>query len=130
MAYEEDEPEPEKRTFFFNGSDMSKVPCFRDTLMYAIGSAMTVGVTYNLATSRSPYKLAFGTFSAVYFGYFIACRYNHRMEQHSIQGIKSAILKKHTMEGTEKEAMTDDEWLASLSKKKTNVRNFRSDAES
>ena len=37
---------------FFLGTDVSKVPCFRDSFFYSILSGMVVGVSYNLLTSR------------------------------------------------------------------------------
>ena len=52
MAYAEDEPEEERRGWNFFGTDLSKIPCFRDSFFYSIGSGMVVGVAYNLATSR------------------------------------------------------------------------------
>jgi len=85
MAYEEDEQldqvETQRRGWMFRGTDLSKVPCFRDSFMYSIGSGMVVGIAYNLLTSKRPYNLAFGTYTVVLFGYWGVCRYNHRMNE-------------------------------------------------
>ena len=77
-GYAEDEEEPERRGFMFFGTDVSKIPCFKHSFMYAIGSGMLTGVAYNLAFSRTPYKLAFGVYTSVLFGYWFVCRYDYR----------------------------------------------------
>ena len=74
----EDEEEPERRGLNFFGTDVSKIPCFKHSFMYAIGSGMLSGVAYNLAFSKSPYKLAFGVYTSVLFGYWFVCRYDYR----------------------------------------------------
>ena len=60
------------QTFFFLGRNLAAIPCFRDTFMYSIGSGCAVGIVYNLATSKAPWKLAFGTYAAVTFLYWYA----------------------------------------------------------
>ena len=77
-GYVEDEEEPERRGLNFFGTDVSKIPCFKHSFMYAIGSGMLSGVVYNLAFSKSPYKLAFGVYTSVLFGYWFVCRYDYR----------------------------------------------------
>ena len=77
-GYAEDEEEPERRGLMFFGTDVSKIPCFKHSFMYAIGSGMLTGVAYNLAFSRTPYKLAFGVYTSVLFGYWFVCRYDYR----------------------------------------------------
>ena len=77
-GYVEEEEEPERRGLNFFGTDVSKIPCFKHSFMYAIGSGMLTGVAYNLAFSKSPYKLAFGVYTSVLFGYWFVCRYDYR----------------------------------------------------
>lgn len=64
-------------SFTVRGTDMLKVPCFKSTMMYSIGSGMLTGIAYNLGTSRPPGKIAFGTYAVVYFGSWIYCRLNY-----------------------------------------------------
>ena len=123
MAYAEDEPEEERKGFMFNGHDLSKVPCFKNSFMYGIGSGTLVGVVYNLALSRNPFKLAFATYGVVTFGYFFVCRYNYRMSEAELKKIRHAMRQRPFIEGTEK----DQEWAAEAINKKTEVRNFRTD---
>ena len=125
MAYAEDEPDPDERKgFMFNGHDLSKVPCFKNSFMYGIGSGTLVGVAYNLALSRNPFKLAFCTYGLVTFGYFGVCRWNYRKSEQEMKKIRHAMKNHAFMEGTEK----DEQWAADALNKRTEERNFRSDA--
>jgi len=132
MAYAEDEPDEEKKGFMFNGQEMSKVPCFKDSWMYGIGTGMVVGVTYNLALSRNPFKIAFWSYAAVTFGYFGVCRYNYRQREAEMKKIRHAMKQMPFLEGTDKDQrMADEKWAEDAYKKKqTEIRNFRSDVTS
>lgn len=124
---EDDNEEPKRRGFMFMGRDVSKAPCFKHSFMYAIGSGMLVGVAYNLALSKNPMKLAFGTYAAVLFGYYGVCRYDYRMREAEMKKIRHAMKDVAYLEGTE----DAEKWAAEAHiKKKTDIRNFRSDAES
>lgn len=122
---EDDNEEPERRGFMFRGSDLSKAPCFKHSFMYSIGAGMTVGVAYNLALSRNPYKIAFATYTAVLFGYYGVCRYNYRMREAEMKKLKHVMRDVTYLEGTEDEK----KWAEEAHMKKTEVRNFRSDAQ-
>ena len=78
QGYAEDEEEPQRRGLNFLGTDVSKIPCFKHSFMYAIGSGMVTGVAYNLAFSKNPFKLACGVYTSVLFGYWFVCRYDYR----------------------------------------------------
>ena len=127
MAYAEDEPDDEpRRGFMFNGTDLSKVPCFKNSFMYGIGSGTMVGVFYNLAFSRNPFKLAFATYACVTFGYFGVCRYQYRQSEAEMKKIRHAMQARTYLEGTEEA----EKWAENaVVDKKTEVRNFRSDIE-
>ena len=132
MAYAEDEPDEERKGFMFNGHDLSKVPCFKDSWMYGIGTGMVVGVAYNLLLSRNPFKIAFWTYGAVTFGYFGVCRYNFRQREAEMKKIRHAMRTMPYFEGTEKDKrMEEEKWAVDAYRnKQTEVRNFRSDANS
>ena len=124
---EDNDEEPQRRGFNFFGTDVSKIPCFKHSFMYAIGSGTAAGVIYNLALSRNPMKLAFGTYTVVLFGYYAVCRYDYRMREAEMKKIKHVMKDVAYLEGTEtmKEA---EKWAAEAHlKKKTEIRNFRSD---
>jgi len=104
MAYTEDEPEDDSRKkLMFFGTNLAKIPCFRESFMAGIGSGLIVGLVYNLALSRNPFRLAFGTYGLVTFGYFFQCRYAYRMEEHEMKKIRHAMAQRQFIEGTEKE---------------------------
>ncbi len=44
------------QSLMFNGTDLSKTPCFKETMMATIGSSTLVAVAYNFATSKNPVK--------------------------------------------------------------------------
>ena len=50
------------------GTDVSKIPCFKQSFMLGIGGGAGAGIVYNLATSKNPFKLSYVVFSAVLFG--------------------------------------------------------------
>lgn len=87
----------------FFGTNLAKIPCFRESFMAGIGSGLIVGLVYNLALSRNPFRLAFGTYGLVTFGYFIQCRYTYRMEEHQMKQIRYAMAKRQFIEGTAEE---------------------------
>ena len=86
---------------------------------------MNLGVAYNLAFSKQPFKIAFGTYTAVLFGYYGICRYNYRMREAEMKKLKHAMQHYAAVEGTE----DADKWAAEALNKKTEVRNFRSDSQ-
>jgi len=102
MAYEEDEPVEDRNKLMFFGTNLAEIPCFRNSLMYGIGAGTVVGVTYNLALSRNPAKIAFATYGLVTFGYFIQCRYEYRKHEMEMKKIRFAMKQRTYMEGTEK----------------------------
>ena len=72
-----------KYRFMIRGTDMTKVPCFKSSMMYSIGSGMVVGLAYNLSTSRPPGKLAFGTYAVVLWASWFYCRFDLRKRKFS-----------------------------------------------
>ena len=66
--------------------DMSKVPCAKSTWMNAFGSGLTVGLAYNLATSKSPQNVVLGTMATVLFTSWTYCRYNYRKRKCKVMG--------------------------------------------
>ena len=58
------------QTFMVFGSDQAKIPCLRNSLLYAVGAATTSGILINLATSRNTLPMSIGIFNVVLFGYW------------------------------------------------------------
>ena len=126
-AEDDNDEEPKRRGLNFFGTDLSKIPCFKHSFMYAIGSGMLAGVAYNLIFSRNPYKLAFGTYTAVLFGHYGVCRYDYRMREAEMKKIRHVMKSMPYMEGTQE--AEEQKWAEEAHlKKRTEIRNFRSDA--
>ena len=77
---EEDIPDDRNRLMFF-GTNLAKIPCFKSSFMNGISAGMVVGLAYNLATSRPPMNMAFGTYTIVLFGSWFYCRANLRISK-------------------------------------------------
>jgi hypothetical protein len=60
--------EPKKWKFMFRGTDMSQVPCFKETAMNTIGASALIGIGYNFATSRNPTRLVSVVLPIAFFG--------------------------------------------------------------
>jgi len=104
MAYAEDEPEEDtKKTLMFFGSDLSKIPCFRESHMVGIGSGLVAGLGYNLFLSRNPFKIALGTYGLVMVGFYARCRYMYRMQEHDNKKLRYLMQRRNTFEGTAEE---------------------------
>ena len=56
------------QTFMFFGEDLSKIPCIRNSLLYAVAASCGTGILVNLATSRNTIGLSVGIFNVVLFG--------------------------------------------------------------
>ena len=52
----------------FFGEDLSKIPCIRNSLLYAVAASCGTGILVNLATSRNTIGLSVGIFNVVLFG--------------------------------------------------------------
>ena len=76
-AHETEDENKKDWSFSIRGTNMLKVPCFKPTMMYSIGSAMLTGIAYNLATSKPPGKIVLVTYGVVMWSTWITCRYNH-----------------------------------------------------
>ena len=62
--------------------DMSKVPCAKSSWMNGIGAGLTVGLAYNLGTSKSPGPVFMGTMLTVLWTSWGYCRYNYRKSKY------------------------------------------------
>ena len=91
-AEEEDTPTDRSRLMFF-GTNLAKIPCFKSSFMNGIGAGMVVGLVYNLATSRPPMGMAFGSYTVVLFGSWFYCRANLRIRKFLICLSKQLVYK-------------------------------------
>ena len=83
-SWAEEDTTENKRRFMFRGTDMTQVPCFKQTFMNGIGSMMVVGVGYNLATSRNPMKISMITYCTVVLSSWVYCRINRARSKYYV----------------------------------------------
>lgn len=89
MADEENELD---RPVMLFGRDIRKIPCFRDSLLYGIGSGIGGGLLVFLFTSKP--KLAthssMAIFSCVTLSWFVVCRHRWATQKFNMGQILSA----------------------------------------
>ncbi|XP_076053289.1 cytochrome c oxidase assembly factor COX20 lethal (3) 87Df isoform X2 [Oratosquilla oratoria] len=92
------------KTGFFD-QEFSKIPCFRSTFLYSIGSGISVGLAHFMLTSRVKRScdLAVGTFALVTLAYWGHCRYNYSLQKFNMGKLQMAMQTHVLEEGTEKE---------------------------
>merc|ERR1739840_24531 len=104
LLYFEMEEESETVQTLF-GTDYSKVPCFRQTFLYSIGSGLGAGLLNFLFTSRKRASInrGFGTYMCVTLGYWTYCRYNFSVQKFHSSQLQAAMNRKNVIDGTEAE---------------------------
>ncbi|EFA84316.1 hypothetical protein PPL_03394 [Heterostelium album PN500] len=96
-------------TTFWERYNPSKIPCFKDSLIYGIGSG--VGVTFftNIFTSKTPMKAAdFGvlTFLLVAGAYWPICNYNKQVQDRKIKMVMDAQIAEMNRKSQENKDQT------------------------
>merc|ERR1711917_130071 len=89
----------------FFARDYNKVPCFRQTFLYSVGSGLGAGLLSFLLTSRKRRSLniGFGTYTCVTVGYWVYCRYSFSVQKFNANQLQAAMQKQNVFEGTEAE---------------------------
>lgn len=93
------------KSFKIFGTDVSKMPCFRNSYLYGIGGGIGIGLTYFMLTSRTKASCHFGvaSFAVITLSYWTQCRYNYSKLKFDMARTQE-LMKKHSMyEGTEME---------------------------
>ena len=119
----------EKSSLNFFGTDLAQIRCFKPAQMYGVGAGCAAGIVYNLATSRPPWKLSWLTYMAVTSVSFIACRIDHQINQQQFRMAQAAMNDYNLIKDTKLGQELDKKWAADALNKKTNVRDFKEDAQ-
>nr|CAH7747309.1 unnamed protein product [Callosobruchus chinensis] len=93
------------------GRDISKIPCFRNSLLYGIGGGIALGLARFMLTSQPVKSTNFAvySFSLVTMAYWIQCRYTYSKNKFEMMQLQE-LMRRHTlMEGTEAERMLSSE---------------------
>ena len=67
----------EHRPFTLFAVQLQKIPCFKYTHLYGIGSGIAASLAYYLATSQFKARTFCMTYAIVGTGYFLSCRYKN-----------------------------------------------------
>jgi len=86
----------EHKAFMFLGTDLSKIPCFRNSYLYGILGGFTTGIGYFMCTSRTlrSTHVGFGSFVAISSVYWVLCRYNYNKTEETLNELKGIIRDK------------------------------------
>ncbi|XP_019870122.1 cytochrome c oxidase assembly protein COX20, mitochondrial [Aethina tumida] len=97
-------PEPEK-SFIIFGRDISKIPCFRNSLLYGMGGGITLGLGHFMFNSRplSACNFAVYSFSFITLAYWIQCRYQYSVNKFEMLKMQELIRQNALYEGTERD---------------------------
>ncbi|KAG5888298.1 hypothetical protein JTB14_006683 [Gonioctena quinquepunctata] len=99
MSEEEDSKE---KTLFLFGRDISKIPCFRNSLLYGIGGGLSFGLARFMFTSQSLKSVNFAvySFSLITMAYWIQCRYNFSKKKFEMLRMQELLQNHAILEGS------------------------------
>lgn len=97
---EDDEEDKKGLTIF--GRDVSKIPCFRNSFLYGIGSGIGIGFGAFLKTSKPllSQHIAVGSFTVITLVYWSVCRYQWSKQKFNTMLMREALKDKMLKEGT------------------------------
>lgn len=84
------------------GRDVSKIPCFRNTLLYGISGGLGMGLGYFLFTSKvhSSCNFAVLSYFLIATGYWIHCRYEYSKAKFEMLRLQKLMRDQTMFEGT------------------------------
>lgn len=84
------------------GRDISKIPCFRESFLYGIGTGIGFGLAAFVKTSKPmlAQHIGVGTFSLSTLLYWSYCRYRWSQQRFDAQLLQDALKDKILYEGT------------------------------
>ncbi|CAH1979815.1 unnamed protein product [Acanthoscelides obtectus] len=96
----------EKSLFIF-GRDISKIPCFRNSLLYGIGGGIAFGLARFMITSQPLRSTNFAvySFSLVTIAYWIQCRYTYSKKRFEMLKMQELMKANSLLEGTEADSI-------------------------
>ncbi|KAJ8964529.1 hypothetical protein NQ314_004824 [Rhamnusium bicolor] len=87
------------------GRDVSKIPCFRNSLLYGIGGGLSFGLARFMFTSQPLRSVNFAvySFSFITMAYWIHCRYDYSKKKFEMLRMQELLRTNSLMEGTTEE---------------------------
>lgn len=97
------------RSLVIFGRDVSKIPCFRSTMLSGILGGMGCGLGYFMFTSRvkASCDVAMACFTFITLGYWAQCRYTYSKTKFEMMRMQEALALANLYEGTEIERKID-----------------------
>ncbi|XP_070157341.1 cytochrome c oxidase assembly protein COX20, mitochondrial [Polyergus mexicanus] len=96
-----DENDQSKAVMLF-GRDISKIPCFKRSMLYGIYGGFATGLVTFMITSRIKLStnITLGSYMGISVVYFCFCRYDYVMHKYAMNDIKY-ILRRKSSKGEE-----------------------------
>uniref|UniRef100_A0A6P7GMF5 Cytochrome c oxidase assembly protein COX20, mitochondrial n=1 Tax=Diabrotica virgifera virgifera TaxID=50390 RepID=A0A6P7GMF5_DIAVI len=93
------------------GRDVSKIPCFRNSLLYGIGGGLFCGLFRFMFTSHTLKSVNFSvySFSFITLGYWIQCRYNYSKTKFEMMRLQEMLQNHAILEGTQEAEIIEKE---------------------
>ncbi|XP_018562704.1 cytochrome c oxidase protein 20 homolog [Anoplophora glabripennis] len=110
MSTEIDDSQDQDKSLIIFGRDISKIPCFRNSLLCGIGGGLFFGLARFMITSQ-PLKstnFAVYSFSFITMAYWIQCRYTYSKRKFEMMRMQSMLQRRAILEGTTEEQILDD----------------------
>ncbi|XP_056645333.1 cytochrome c oxidase assembly protein COX20, mitochondrial [Diorhabda carinulata] len=104
--------EKDEKSLVLFGRDISKIPCFRNSLLYGIGGGLFCGLTRFMFTSQTLRSVNFSvySFTVITLGYWFQCRYNYSKAKFEMMRLQE-LLKTHSiLEGTAEAEILEKEF--------------------
>ncbi|KAJ3626821.1 hypothetical protein MTP99_017289 [Tenebrio molitor] len=92
------------------GRDVSKIPCFRNSILYGIYSGLGLGLAHFMFKSRpmAACNFAVYSFSGVTLIYWIQCRYKYSQMKFQMLQMQELLRRNALYEGTHLEKESDE----------------------
>ncbi|KAJ8955148.1 hypothetical protein NQ318_009041 [Aromia moschata] len=93
------------------GRDISKIPCFRNSLLYGIGGGLCFGLARFMITSQTLRSVNFAvySFSFITMAYWIQCRFNYSKSKFEMLKMQEMLRQRALLEGTTEEQAIEAE---------------------
>lgn len=97
--------EAKQKTIMFFGTDLAKIPCFKQSFFTGILSGVGTGIGVFMFTSRPllASHSMLGAFGAVTIAYYGVCRYQYAKETIMIENMKGLMREAIVSEGIEQD---------------------------
>ncbi|EFA10149.1 cytochrome c oxidase assembly protein COX20, mitochondrial [Tribolium castaneum] len=101
----EEIPEPVNKSLMIFGRDVSKIPCFRNSILYGIYGGLGMGLAHFMFRSHplGACNFAVYSFSGVTLIYWIQCRYKYSQMKFQMLQMQELLRRQAIYEGTEVE---------------------------